>query len=142
MHFRCQMSAAATAGGTKDQLARSRFGQRDEVSQIFCRHGRMYAQHIRRGCKQCTRLEIACQIERQIFVGALADGKRSRYRQQRIAVRRGTSYRLGPDIYRGAAAIGDHELLPERFRKSRRKQARRIISARAGRERHHDTHSL
>ena len=140
---RFEQLAGEMAGGAvtlrgEIELARMRFGKRDQLL-----HGgrlllRRHRQHQRHGGDERDRHETV-RIVGELLVKRLVDGERRRIgEQQRIAVRRGLGRLFGADIAAGAGPVVDDHRLAPFLRQLLRHHAHQRVGRGARRRRHDD----
>ena len=108
------------AGTGRAEIERARFGarQRQQLGEIFRRHGRVHYQHQIAVDQRRDGNEIAHQAIGLLVVQRFVDGLRARHHQQRVAVGRGVGDQGGADGGAGARPVLDDESLVQRLRNS------------------------
>ena len=136
-----EMDRGAETGRRERDLAGLCLRQRDQFLRGCGRHGRMHDQHQRRGGEQRDRREILLRVVGQL-AGEQAgiDHERTVDHADGVAVRRGGRDRLRADLAGAAAAIVDHERLPERALEMRLDQPRQDVRRAARRVGHDHAH--
>ncbi len=136
-----EMDRGAQSGRRKGHLAGLLPGERDQFLGALGRHVRMHHQQQRRHREQRHGGEILPGVVRQL-AGEQAgiDHERAVDHADGVAVRRRRRDRLRADLARAAAAIVDHERLPERAFEMRLHQPRQDVGRAARRIRHDHAH--
>ncbi len=116
------------------ELAGRGLGLGDEVEHRL-RDVVLRQHQVGRGAEQRDRHEILVRVERHALVQQRIDHQRRGAEQQRVAVGPGARRRCDADIAAGAAAVLDHDRLPELLRKRIGNDARQDVDRTTGGER-------
>ncbi len=109
-----QFRREVIGGAARRVIERSgtRFGERDERLQGIRGQRRVHHEHVGRACQQGHRREVPDRVVWRV-VQTRIDGVRTRCRQERVAVRRGSENDLGADDRGGTwPVLNDHRLFP------------------------------
>ncbi len=132
------MGVGADAAGAVVELARARFGERDQLRHRTRRHRRIDRHDVRHGEGGDDVREALPWIERQRRDQPCRDRVGHLDGDQGVAVGRRPRHRAPSDRTRPAAAVLDHGRLAERRTNGLRDDARHGIGSAAGRERDHE----
>ncbi len=134
----CELRAHARRG--VDELAGTRFRERDQVFRRFHRKRRMHDEEVRLADALGDRREIAQRIVGQRLVDRRRDRERGQREQQHVAVGRRSRDDLRADHGASAGTRIDDDRLAEALRKRLREHARERVAGAAGRSRDDDAY--
>ena len=133
-----KMRQRAGAWGRVVEHARARFGIGDEFLQRAHAHVGPDGIDHREGRELGDRVEVLHRIVVHLVIKARIDHEAGRRHQERIAIRACARDVAVADAAAGAAAVLDHDRLPQPLRERLLDRAHHDVIGAAGRERHHD----
>jgi hypothetical protein len=133
---------AAVSGRAVDHFAGPRLGERDEFFRGAHGQRRVQRQYAHLTRERCDADEILQRLVRQLLVEVRVRDVGRRLHHDRVAIGWAVQYDFGTDRAGRAAAVLDHELLPELLGHFLKYDASYDVVRTAGREDDHDAHRL
>ncbi len=135
-----EMRRGAGSGARIVQRARLLLRARDQLLQGAHAHVRSHREDVGEKADLGHRLEVPDRVVGDLVVEAGIDGERIGRQQQRVAVGAGARDEGEADIAAGAAAVLDHDRLPQRVAQRLLDDARDDVVGSSRRKRHDQRH--